>query len=218
MIQSDFLKYTKPGQITDSDHPIIIQKAHKETASFESLEEKAIHLYYIVRDQIRYNPYKIHLSAEKLKASETLLRPEGNCVEKSNVYAALLRSIGVPARLGYGIVKNHLATSGIEKVLGTNLLVFHGFVELYLYDKWVKATPVFNIELCHKLNVAPLNFDGKTDSIFQESDKEGNPFMEYVHFYGHFHDLPYITFKEELIKYYPSIINATQNTPFLIEM
>ena len=98
-------------------------------------------------------------------------------------------------------------------MFGTDLLVFHGYVEVFLHGKWVKATPVFNIELCNKLNVEPLEFDGVHDSIFQQSDKDGQPFMEYVHFYGHFHDLPYITFKEELIKHYPFIMNDVDHSP-----
>ena len=49
--------------------------------------------------------------------------------------------------------------------MGTDLFVFHGYTELYLDGKWVKATPAFNLSLCTKFRVKPLEFDGRADSI-----------------------------------------------------
>ncbi|NIV15920.1 MAG: transglutaminase, partial [Aliifodinibius sp.] len=87
----------------------------------------------------------------------------------------------------------------------TNIMVFHGYTELHLNGRWVKATPAFNKELCEKLRVAPLEFNGEEDSIFQEYNHEGGKFMEYLHDYGRFPDVPYELFVHELKKHYPHV-------------
>jgi hypothetical protein len=63
-------------------------------------------------------------------------------------------------------------------------------VEFYLADKWVKATPAFNIELCRKHKVIPLEFNGREDSIFHPYNSEKKPFMEYIDDHGTYADIP----------------------------
>src|SRR3546814_18241048 len=62
------------------------------------------------------------------------------------------------------------------------------FAELWLDGKWVKATPAFNIELCEKFRVLPLEFDGETDSVFHPFDADNRRHMEYVADRGSFAD------------------------------
>jgi hypothetical protein len=63
-------------------------------------------------------------------------------------------------------------------------------VEFYLEGKWVKATPAFNLELCRRHSVIPLEFDGRSDSIFHPYNREKKMFMEYVADHGTFADVP----------------------------
>ena len=108
-------------------------------------------------------------------------------------------------------VKNHIATERLEQFLQTNELVPHGIVELYLNEKWVKCTPAFNKSLCDKLGVDVLEFDGENDSIFQEYDRKGAVFMEYLEDYGHYDDVP-IGFIEKIMRqYYPHIFDEKGN-------
>jgi hypothetical protein len=74
--------------------------------------------------------------------------------------------------------------------MGTDIFVFHAFVEFFLKGKWVKATPAFNKELCTKHGVAPLEFNGLEDSIFQPYNSQNQKFMEYIEFHGSFADIP----------------------------
>lgn len=83
------------------------------------------------------------------------------------------------------------------------MFIYHGFVDLYLDGKWVKSTPAFNIELCERFGVLPLEFDGRTDSIFHPYDAEGRKHMEYVNQRGVFADLPFDAFVGELERTYP---------------
>ena len=126
--------------------------------------------------------------------------------------AASARAVGVPSRLSFYIVRNHIATDKLEKLLQKNYLVFHGAAELFLDNKWLKTTPAFNKRLCDFLKVEPLEFDGETDSIFQEFDKSGNVFMKYLHDYGAFADLPYELYLDELKKHYPHIFEDGKYT------
>ncbi len=198
-------KYLEPGIYTDSAHPGIIRLAGETIRNISGKREQAIRLYYRVRDGWHYNPYKIDLRPNALKASDMLHRNHGYCVEKANLLAALARAAGIPARLGFANVRNHLGTSRLEKLLQSDLMVFHGYTELFIDGRWVKATPAFNRELCRLLNVEPLEFDGIHDSQFQQATADGKKFMQYVFDYGTFSDVPREIFINELLKHYPHL-------------
>ncbi len=203
MAQGELDLYLKSAEFIDSDHPDVQGFVRKQTVHLSSIEEKIEALYFAVRDGFRYDPYRLDFSKESMKASNLLSRNYGYCVEKSCLFAAAARAIGVPARMGFANVRNHIGTARLEEVLQTNVLVFHGYAEIFLNNKWIKITPVFNKELCNLLNVAPLGFSAEEDAIFQQYDQKGGQFMEYLHDYGHFPDIPYDLFMSELVKFYP---------------
>lgn len=197
--------YLDPAYFIDSDHPDIMTKAKEITKDSSTTKEKAIALFYIVRDEYYYNPYLLDLRKTSLKASFLLHKPHGYCIEKAIILAALLRAIAIPSRLHFGDVTNHIATDRLTTILKTNRLTFHACTEIFLNDKWVKATPAFNKELCHKLGVPVLDFNGEDHAVFQAYDNEDNLFMEYLHEYGAFEDLPYDLYLLQLEKNYPHI-------------
>ncbi len=185
--------------------------------STENPIEKAKKLYLKVRDGFQYNPYKIVLNSNALKLSYLITKNYGYCVEKSIIMAGLARALGIPSRLGFANVRNHLGTEKIERILGTNVLVFHGYCELYLNGKWVKATPAFNKELCQKFGVEPLEFNGLEDSIFQPYNAEGNIFMEYLKDHGTFEDMPFELFKSEFQSYYGHLVGQKVEDMYVTE-
>jgi transglutaminase-like putative cysteine protease len=188
----------------DTDHPAV-RAFVDETVDPESTDrEKAVALYYRVRDEIRYEPYKISFAPEAMKASATLEREDGFCVAKSVLLGAGARAAGIPARLGFADVRNHLATRKLLDALGSDIFIWHGYTELHIDGKWVKATPAFNLSLCEKAGVRPLEFDGTEDSIFHEFDVEGNRHMEYVADHGSFEDLPLERLVDEYRAFYPA--------------
>ena len=147
-------------------------------------------LFYLVRDGIRYDPYSITTDPGDYRASTVLAQPAAYCIPKAVALTALARAAGIPARLGFADVRNHLASGKLLARLGTDLFVYHGFTEFWLGGRWVKATPAFNIELCERFGVQPLEFDGRTDALFHEFSAEGRRHMEYVAQRGSFADLP----------------------------
>jgi hypothetical protein len=104
-------------------------------------------------------------------------------------------------------VQNHLSSEKFVRMLRSNKFVFHGYNEFWLNNKWVKCTPAFNQSLCKMFGTKPLEFDGVHDSIFQEFSPEGKQYMQYIHEYGQFDDLPYDLFVSELKEHYPHLFD-----------
>ena len=184
-------KYLLPTDIIDSDHPAVREYAAatvKDAA--ENPIEKAVKLYYAVRDGIWYDPYLPFYRPAHYRASNVLKKGRAFCVGKATLLCALGRACGIPSRVGFADVRNHLATKQLLEFLGSDLFTFHGFTEFYLEGKWCKATPAFNIQLCKKHRVIPLEFDGFRDSIFHPFNIEKKQFMEYVADHGTYADIP----------------------------
>lgn len=182
--------YLAPTDIIDSDSRPIIEYAREVVDKAKNPLEQAVKLYYAVRDGIRYYPYYPFYRPEHYRASNVLRDGRGHCVPKTSLLCALSRACGIPSRVGFATVRNHLATRQLLDLLGSDLFVYHGFIEFFLEGKWVKATPAFNAEICKRHNVEPLEFNGREDSIFQSYNLEKKKFMEYVAFHGSYADIP----------------------------
>ncbi len=195
--------YLTPTFYMDADHPEIIDFSHRHSKNAETELQLAIQLYYAVRDKIRYNPYSIDPDKKAMKASRILEKREGYCVAKAVLLAACLRSQGIRARLGFANVRNHVTTGRLKEMMGTDLFVWHGYTDIFLEGKWVKATPAFNLSLCEAFHIKPLEFNGREDSIFHPFDTLGNRHMEYVQDHGSFSDLPWERIVEACVQAYP---------------
>lgn len=183
--------YLSPTAIIDSDHASIVSyAANVAEGNEDSPIEKAVKLYYAVRDGIWYDPYYPFYLPEHYRASNILKSGRGFCTSKASLLSALGRACGIPTRVGFANVRNHLATSQFIKTLGSDVFVYHSYVDIFLDGKWVKATPAFNIELCRKHNVPPLEFNGREDSLFHAYSLDGNLFMEYLETHGTRADIP----------------------------
>jgi transglutaminase-like putative cysteine protease len=182
--------YLEPTEIIDSNHPKIRDYAMEVVGTTSDPVERAVKLYLAVRDGIRYDPYTPFHLPEHYQATLVLKRGRSFCVPKVSLLCALGRASGIPSRVGFATVKNHLATKQLIDFLGSNVFVYHGFVDFYLNGRWVKATPAFNRELCEKHKVEPLEFNGREDSLFHPYNQENRKYMEYVEYLGTFADIP----------------------------
>jgi len=182
-------------------------------AGVEEDTKRAVAVYYAIRDGILYDPYSADISVTGLKATTVLEERRGWCVSKAILLAACCRALGIPARLGYADVLNHLSTEKLRQRMKTNVFYWHGYTALYLDDRWVKATPAFNIELCEKFGLKPLEFNGRDDSIYHAFDQAGNRHMEYLHDRGQFLEPPIEAMRRTFDEYYPGwpdISDATE--------
>ncbi len=195
-------EFLRPGRYIDSDHPAVVAFS-KKNSSGKTDRERAVALYYAVRDAIRYNPFLDFSRDETFQASRCITAGEGFCIGKAALLAACARAAGIPARIGFADVKNHLTTPALRERMGSDLFVYHGYAELLLEDKWVKATPAFNVELCRRFRVKPLEFDGREDSIFHPFDEEDRRHMEYLRDRGSHADVPVAEIMQAFREAYP---------------
>ena len=154
-----FEAYRRPGDLIDSQHPKITAYARR-VAGEGSDRDKALRLYYAVRDDLRYDPYNTPMKREAYRASTTLAAGHGYCVNKAGLMAAVCRATGIPARVGYADVRNHMTTKRLSDLMGSDIFFYHGYTEVWLDERWVKATPAFNRELTERFGLKPLDWDG----------------------------------------------------------
>ena len=183
-------EYLKPTAAIDSDNPSIQWEGKDLTKEQEDVTEKAKSLFYFVRDEIKYNPYSSHCSPEHYVASTILERREGYCVQKAVLLAALARAVGIPSRLRFADIKNYLVPRKLAERMGTNLFVYHGYDELFIERRWVKATPAFDLRMCQENHIIPVEFNGKNDATFHSHNQDGKLHIEYVRDHGHYQDVP----------------------------
>ncbi len=184
-------EFLKPGRFVDNNHPAVIEYANENIGDAESDHDKVINLYYAIRDGIYYDPYMPISDPASYRASDAVITQRGWCVPKAALMAACCRIHGIPARPGYADVKNHLTSSRLLELLGTDVFVWHSYCDIYVNDNWVKATPAFTKALCDKFKLHPLEFDGFEDSLFHEFDQEGKKHMQYLQDRGTFADVPF---------------------------
>jgi transglutaminase-like putative cysteine protease len=194
--------------LIDGDHPLVQGFARRHALGADD-RERAVTLYHAVRDGFRYDPYRIDLSVAGMRASHVLEIGVGWCVTKAALLAAAARAVGIPARVGYADVRNHLSTERMRQTMKTDLFVWHGYTEMWLDGAWVKATPAFNIELCDRFGLLPLEFDGRSDSLYHPFDKAGHRHMEYVREHGSFDDVPLARIVEDFDLHYPGMVAST---------
>jgi transglutaminase-like putative cysteine protease len=180
----------RPTPALDFEHASVRAFVGRVTEGAGSPMESASRLFAAVRDEVKYDPYVADMQPHALSASATLERGRAFCVPKAVLYAACLRAVGVPCRLGFSDVTNHLSTQKLIDVLRTRVFAFHGYAVLWNGRAWLKASPAFDAGLCRWFGVAPLTFDGEEDAVLQAYDGSGRAFMEYLTDRGTYDDLP----------------------------
>jgi transglutaminase-like putative cysteine protease len=210
---AEFEAYRRPGLLIDSDHPAIGAFAD-EVAGEGTDRERALRLYYAVRDRLRYDPYNTAMKPEAYKASTTLATGHGYCVNKAGLMAAVCRAAGIPARVGYADVRNHMTTKRLSELMGgSDTFYYHGYTEVWLDGHWVKATPAFNKELTEKFGLKPLDWDAVSDSIYHPFDLSGRRHMEYLAYRGVFADIPFEEIRGAFRHYYPRMTAEQEAMP-----
>jgi transglutaminase-like putative cysteine protease len=204
----DMAQYLAVGEFVDSGAPQVIAFAKEATQGETAAEAAVLRLYSAVRDGIIYDPYVSLADPANYRASSVLAAGRGFCIGKSALLAAGARTIGVPARVGYADVRNHLTSRRLYDLVKTDTFMWHSYTELYLSGRWIKATPAFDRALCERAGLKPLDFDGATDSLFQPFDQAGRRHMEYLRDRGTFADVPFDVIRADFIANYPSLMGS----------
>ena len=190
-------------RVIDAEHPDIRAFAERAVAGTTTDRERISRLFTAVRDGIRYDPYQLSYDPQDYVASNVVSRGATYCIPKAVLLTAAARSLGIPARLGFSDVKNHLQSPKLAERMRTDVFEFHGYSELYVQGAWRKATPAFNAELCERFGVAPLSFDGSADALLHPFAADGSAYMEYIRDRGVYTDLPLGMILEAFARAYP---------------
>ncbi|HEV2548033.1 MAG TPA: transglutaminase domain-containing protein [Stellaceae bacterium] len=203
MVGEDCLR---PGRFIDSDHPAVAAFAAEASGDASDPVASAVKLYYAVRDRILYDPYVPSGDPDTYRASAVLARGRGYCVGKASLLAAAARARGLAARIAFADVRNHLATPRLLALIGTDVFIYHGITELWLGGRWVKATPSFNLALCEKFRIRPLDFDGRANAVLHPFDRDGRQHMEYLREHGSYADVPVHILMPAMAQAYPRLV------------
>jgi len=206
MTNDDHAPFLAAGTFVDSDAAPIVALAKQATAGAENPLDAVLSLYATIRDTIAYDPYIDFTDPANYRASGVLAAGRGFCVGKGALLAAAARAIGVPARVGYADVRNHLTSPRLYRLIGTDVFIWHSYADIFLDGRWVKATPAFDRELCDRVGVKTLEFDGRNDSLFHPFDRAGRRHMQYLRDRGAFADVPFDAIVTDFRREYPNLI------------
>lgn len=208
VIASDHSEFLRPTCFMDHEHPAVRKFVAHAVGDETDPVKKAVKLYYAVRDGIRYDPYRFHMHPENFQASYTVSMGAAFCIPKSILLGAAARAAGIPAKLGFIDVRNHLCTERLRRVMGSDVFIWHGYTAMYLGGQWIKATPAFNIEMCRRFGVLPLDFDGASDAMMHPYNARNERHMEYLKDRGIHADFPHQNFVDDMRRYYPQLVGT----------
>lgn len=199
----DLAPFLSPTEYLESEAPAVVALAQSLTRGTPA--ETAVALFDWVRDSITYDPFCAVDGPERYRATAIMDNGVGYCVQKAVLLTALGRAAGIPSRLGFADVRNHQVPERMKRMMGTDLFVYHGYVEFYLDGKWVKATPAFDRESASKAGALLVELDGTNDAMLHPVDPQGHPYIEYIQNRGSFADLPLDDLRETILSTYPNI-------------
>ncbi|MEA3470223.1 MAG: transglutaminase-like domain-containing protein [Thermodesulfobacteriota bacterium] len=196
--ENEMAIYLKQTFTIEAGNEKIVEMVKNLTADCLTDEEKAVKLFYFVRDSIRYNLYMISVFIEDFRASKVLEWGKGYCVQKAVLLTALGRAAGIPSRMAFAMIRNHSVPEHIIQRIGDNLFPRHGYNQFFLNGRWVSTAATFDRALCEKNGLPTVEFDGKEDAMLPPADLAGKPFIEYVEKFPPREDLPFEWIAEKI--------------------
>lgn len=133
---NEFLRAT---EYCDSKDPEIVSVGNDFLRRYPDQTERAIRLFYLVRDSIDYT-----VGNWRKKASETMRLGHGTCTNNANLLVALCRATGIPA--GYGVMEvvgpeyfGNIIPPRIAKTVSKKSKHIYCFV--FISGRWIKCDP-----------------------------------------------------------------------------
>lgn len=121
--------YLRANDWVESDHPDVVRFGSELRAANADDVDLARASFEWVRDEVAHS-YDVQDPRVTLSATDVLRERVGLCYAKSVLYAALLRSQGVPAALSYQRLRS--SNGGF---------VLHGLVSVHLDGAWHRQDP-----------------------------------------------------------------------------
>ncbi|HAH97635.1 MAG TPA: hypothetical protein DCL69_12175 [Firmicutes bacterium] len=139
-----FAEYLAPEEGVESDHPSIINCASQVIGNARNPYEISRLLFSFVNSHMNYD---LSASDNRRGALYALNSGRGTCQDYADLYVALCRAAGIPARLIYGLRYNteeHGDLIGRRNVANRH----HVWTEIYLESyQWVPVEPTYTYKL-----------------------------------------------------------------------
>ncbi len=138
----DLDDYLVSSPLGDSNNVELIQKTQDLTNNLPNDKEKAIKIFYFLRDKFLYKTDPFFKSA-----SDTLQKGYGDCASKSHLQIAMLRAIKIPARFHIIYLKFDVLKPFFPKwinEISASRVVQHSFCECFLNGKWIACDSTFD--------------------------------------------------------------------------
>jgi transglutaminase-like putative cysteine protease len=165
----DLAPYLAPDDLIQSDHPEILHTASTVVNGAADERERAIKLFYWVRDSIAYC-----IESDR-SALEVLREGRGVCVTKTLLHVALLRAAGVAARIGHAdyradVLRAIFPDSYMDRQ--PEVYPLHTFAEVYLDGQWITCDATIDREFGAEFGFPVMEFDGvhPTDTMVGEAN------------------------------------------------
>lgn len=164
-------EFLRPTRSCDFTKAIVTNKAREITETTKDAQEKALKIFYWVRDQIKFG-----ISNIDVRASTTLKKGYGECGNKTTLHMALLRAVGIPSRMHSVLAKRDVLQGLIPNFVYKKMvpLVSHFWCECYLDGTWISCESMLDKPLYENLlktekirkdQIPTIDWDGKTDLI-----------------------------------------------------
>src|SRR5262249_16109224 len=124
--------YLAPAEFVDSGAPSVAEFARDAAGVAGDSQTRPGRHSYAGRGDNVCTPSCDFRDAGTFGGSGVLDHRWGFCVGKASLLTAAARAAGIPARIGFADVRNHLCTPKLRALMGTDTFVYHGYTDLYL--------------------------------------------------------------------------------------
>jgi len=131
------------GNLADFDNPIVKDKAVRLSKCYETVEDKIAALFYYVRDDIKFQfPDELDF----VPASRTIKYGYGACNNKTILYLALCKAIGIEARIHFSLIDKSIQRGLIRGFFYWIIpqKISHSWLEVKIDNAWFPIDSYIN--------------------------------------------------------------------------
>jgi len=168
------------------------------TRCAKSPTEAARALFEFVRDDIAYTfrwqegsagPADAWPPTAVFRASTTLARGTGMCIQKAVLLCALARAAGFTARIRFQSVRDHRLPRELAALMG-DVLTPHGLSSITINRRAVRLDPSLDRSLCERKGYRLTEFSARKHALLPALDVAGNPHFDVLEELGEFEVFP----------------------------
>lgn len=180
----------------DAAHPEVQRQSAKLVEHARDETEKARILFEFVRDSIAYTFSWRRDEAEdeplptaSFRASATLHRGSGMCIQKAVLLCALSRAAGLQVRLAFQSLRDYRLPRELVALMG-DVLTPHGLVAVRINGRFVRLDPSLDRSLCERKGYRLTEFSATEDALLPSLDVNGKRHFEILEELGEFDSFP----------------------------